>query len=64
MILGLWLALNVFGSADKLAASVRTMPWWRKGNPFVDRAVGWQASGFAFAVLGIALIFAGLGLYL
>jgi hypothetical protein len=62
-ILGLWLALNVFGSADKLAASARTMPWWRKGSPTADYAVGWRVSGLAFTILGLGLIIAGLGFH-
>ncbi len=63
LILGLWLALNAFGSADKLAASARSMPWWRKGNPITDYALGWRAFGLVSTALGIAFIIAGLGLH-
>ena len=62
-ILGLWLALNLLRSADKLAASARTLSWWRKGNPFADYAIVWRVLGLTFAVFGIALILAGLGLH-
>jgi hypothetical protein len=60
-ILGVWLAVNLLKSADNLAASARSMPWWRAGNPFAGSAIHWRLLGAAFLVVGIGLILVGLG---
>ncbi len=60
-ILGLGLAVNLLKSADNLAASARTMPWWRKGNPFAGSTIHWRLLGAAVLVVGIGLMLVGLG---
>jgi hypothetical protein len=60
-ILGFLLAVNLLKSADNLAASARTMPWWRAGNPFAGSAMHWRLLGAAFLVIGVGLMLVGLG---